>query len=726
MSEIREAAVSWAKAGFCVLPTKHHDKAPAVNTWRQYVRQKGSTNVPAAPSAQIVDRWFANEQTGLGLILGATSGNAEMFEFEGRAIHEGIFADFAAFAETNGAGEIWTRLKAGYVERTPSGGLHFVFRVTGGPALPNTRLAARPSTAAELAEHPEQPIQVLVETRGEGGFVVIAPSTMPGRAWVQTGRGEVAHLSVEERDQLYEVARMFDAVPEYVRKEVPPREKVEGALSPLDDFRARTDWADILEPHGWTHVGLKADGRDAWLRPGKDFGEGWALSATTGNTDGTSDSLYIFSTSTDLPALTGLSKEFVWAHYNTGGDLSEAARELRSLGHGDDGDWVSAAIVPGCTNPFDDGFDPMAWARKRAAENVSAAGPVPMVAPVGESGNEELASGEFHALDWVALDTEDYVQEWVVEGFLPARRAMALYSAPKLGKSLLMLEMAAHVSIGSDFLGMATTACTVLYVDHENDPRGDIWPRLKAMGFRPEQLGNLKVLSFPDMATLDTEAGGQALIRAVAQFRAGLVIIDTVSRTIKGEENSNDTWLQLYLHTGKLLKAAEIPYVRLDHSGKDESKGQRGGSAKSGDVDAIWQLVGLGSGKFLLKLDGGRMTFPREVLNFTRLRNPTCSVMGTAVRAEDGTFTTDLTGTSETRTRISNQIMERLSVPGTEGLSQNQLALCVTGKRATVLDVLESLKDSEVVICEPYGKTIRYRLNPAKPAPKTGENPFRS
>ena len=58
-----------------------------------------------------------------------------------------------------------------------------------------------------------------------------------------------------------------------------------------------------------------------------------------------------------------------------------------------------------------------------------------------------------------------------------------------------------------------------------------------------------------------------------------------------GEENDNDTWLNLYKHTGLALKQAQVAMIRLDHTGKDETKGQRGGSAKAGDVDAIWKLT---------------------------------------------------------------------------------------------------------------------------------------
>ncbi len=731
--------MKWANAGFCVLPTKHHDKSPAVNTWKQYVRPKGSDLVPAAPSPQIVDRWFSTEQTGLGLILGATSGNAEMFEFEGRAIEEGLFQDFGAFADTNGAGETWARLKAGYVERTPSGGLHFVFRVTGGRALPNTRLAGRPSNEAELVAHPDQPIQVLIETRGEGGFVVIAPtyvlsnggsrwSHIPagehGR-WVTTGLGEIVTLTAVERDQLYAVARMFDSVPEYVRKEaLAPREKIEGKLSPLDDFRARTDWADILEPEGWTFVGNKSDGRDCWLRPGKDTNEGWGLSATTRNTDGISDSLYVFSTSTDLPCLQGLSKEFVWAHYNAGGDFAEATRMLAEQDYGDgDESWRKSKVEKGNVNPFSEGFDPEAWGREKSREREASL----RASEAATQSNDALATQsddeiESPFLDWFALWDEPEEDEWLVPGLIPARSQVALYSAPKLGKSLLLLEMAVHVSRGTRFLGAETEKTVVLYVDHENDPRGDIRKRLRAMGFGPNDLAALKYMSFPRMATLDTEAGGAELIRHAAQVGAGLVVIDTISRTIAGEENSNDTWLQFYRHTGRILKDAGIALVRLDHTGKDETKGQRGGSAKSGDVDAIWQLIKLDRNKFMMKMDGGRKRFPEETISFQRLDNPTRSErLHGATRTPDGSFEAD----QSIRVRIAKDIINMLRVPGTDGMGTSQIGKVVKGKDATVLQVLERLIDQDFVVRTPDGKNGHLnRWNDRRASAWHPDNPF--
>ncbi len=45
------------------------------------------------------------------------------------------------------------------------------------------------------------------------------------------------------------------------------------------------------------------------------------------------------------------------------------------------------------------------------------------------------------------------------------------------------------------------------------------------------------------------------------------------------------------MYTGRRLKAEGITLLRLDHSGRDQSKGQRGSSAKNADVDVVFGLA---------------------------------------------------------------------------------------------------------------------------------------
>lgn len=231
----------------------------------------------------------------------------------------------------------------------------------------------------------------------------------------------------------------------------------------------------------------------------------------------------------------------------------------------------------------------------------------------------------FPRLDWHALWADDETEEWILHPLIPARRLVSIFSAPKVGKSLLMLEVAAALAARRQALGTTPTRhYRVLYVDFENDPQGDVKTRLQDMGYGPEDLDLLDYLSFPTMAALDSERGGLELLEAALAYRSEVVVIDTVSRAVAGEENSNDTWLGFYRHTGLKLKQAGVSLVRLDHSGKDETKGQRGGSAKEGDVDAVWKLTTVArDDQYRLDCTVNRFQLDIKTLNLTRRSAPT-------------------------------------------------------------------------------------------------------
>lgn len=240
-----------------------------------------------------------------------------------------------------------------------------------------------------------------------------------------------------------------------------------------------------------------------------------------------------------------------------------------------------------------------------------------------EEERRERVRRHFPRLDWQALWDDEDDEDWIVEPLLPARRLVAIYSPPKVGKSLLMLEIAVGIARGVQVLGVTPDRPRrVLYIDFENDPKGDIRERLKAMGEKPQNLDNLVYLSFPTMAALDCAQGGHELMAAVDAYGCEVVVIDTVSRAVAGEENENDTWLAFYRHTGRALKAAGVALIRLDHTGKDETKGQRGGSAKSGDVDAVWRLSKVTETTFQLTCEANRMPVVEKVLVLHRETSP--------------------------------------------------------------------------------------------------------
>ena len=282
-------------------------------------------------------------------------------------------------------------------------------------------------------------------------------------------------------------------------------------------------------------------------------------------------------------------------------------------------------------DPFSDAY---AAPRGTAGQSPSATGnpstSVPAEAVAGPHGgpSDELGAivrERLPVVDWYDAWQGAAAEEWIIEPLIAARRLVAIYSAPKVGKSLLMLELAYHVSCGTRVLGVTPPRpYRVLYVDFENDLQGDVIPRLTNIGADPTRLDNLQYLTFPTLAGLDSEKGARELLAAVHTYRCEIVIIDTVSRSVDGEENVNDTWLKFYRQTGLRLKQAGVAMVRLDHSGKDETKGQRGGSAKGGDIDAVWRLTRTAPEHFTLFCDMSRFPIAAgdKILSLIRRDDP--------------------------------------------------------------------------------------------------------
>lgn len=226
-------------------------------------------------------------------------------------------------------------------------------------------------------------------------------------------------------------------------------------------------------------------------------------------------------------------------------------------------------------------------------------------------------------LDWhqVFSSAPDEV-DWLVRDVLARGRAYSLVATAKAGKSLLLLDIAASLAAGRSTLGGPPLApMRVLYVDLENAPQ-DLADRLRDMNYGPADLGNLRYLSFPSLPALDSPIGGLELYDVAEHHDAQLVVIDTVSRVVSGEENSADTYRALYRHALAPLKAQGRTVVRLDHLGKDATAGARGSSAKNDDVDCVWILLAKSETSITLRRERQRSNHHPEFIELRRLTDP--------------------------------------------------------------------------------------------------------
>jgi KaiC/GvpD/RAD55 family RecA-like ATPase len=230
-------------------------------------------------------------------------------------------------------------------------------------------------------------------------------------------------------------------------------------------------------------------------------------------------------------------------------------------------------------------------------------------------GLNDPASNVF--LDWSTFWSRDRREpEWLLDDVLARGRGHALYARRKDGKSLFLLDAG---------MKLIDAGVRVVYLDYEMT-EDDVYERLEDMGRGPaSDLSRLHYALLPTLPPLDTREGGLALLGLLDEVgRADehlCLVIDTTSRATFGDENLADTIRAFYRWTGIGLKRRGVTWARLDHEGKDPTRGQRGSSAKADDVDIVWRLVRT-EGGVTLHREASRVGWVPSVVPFHKLADP--------------------------------------------------------------------------------------------------------
>lgn len=391
------------------------------------------------------------------------------------------------------------------------------------------------------------------------GYVLVPPSVRPEGAYRLTGA----------------VQPVPEWLPERIRESRSDErsERADGALSaldlpddPIDRWSAETSWFRLLTDDGFTPCDHDACTCPTFTRPG-DATHSKSVTAheigcTKYDTSKGHGPLRIWS---DALGSGTMSKLSYVAKFHHDGDMGAAMRALGiESAHADDGDelFTLGSIPKGS-------------------------------APEGGAVSSTDQDDRFAPIDWDELFAQDFNSANHLPGqLLEAGQQIAVIGDGKSGKSLIMADWCVKAIQGLPFLTDNTCdPLVIMYLDAENSLR-DLGMRMISLGANPSILnGKLIYLSFPPFKPLDSDDGARQVMTLVQKYRPDVVILDTVSRFIQGKENDSDTWLALYRVLHRRLKAAGIAGIRLDHFGKDADKGGRGSSAKSQDIDHVWELT---------------------------------------------------------------------------------------------------------------------------------------
>ena len=185
--------------------------------------------------------------------------------------------------------------------------------------------------------------------------------------------------------------------------------------------------------------------------------------------------------------------------------------------------------------------------------------------------------------------------QWLIEGIFERDSQVVLWGEPGCGKSFVALSWAIHVATGEKWLGVFNTfKGPVIYCVGE----GERGTRRRGAAARLEYgFSEIKDLHFLSMAPrLRDPKVLDEFMKLVKRIQPVLVIIDTLARSMTGDENSAEH-MNDWLNAAALIQHETKACVQtLHHTAKNVKKGgkptERGSGALRGAMDTSIQVRG--------------------------------------------------------------------------------------------------------------------------------------
>ncbi len=259
-TDLLDAALAFIRAGVSIIPIDHTTKRPAMRLLpkAEYGRPVWKPYEQAIADEATVRRWFAAGIEAFAMVGGKVSGGLLVIDFD-------VPRFYGAWRAA--VGELADGLP---IQQTGGGGYQVLVRCSnpGG----NDKLAWAPDEQEQTGR------TIAIETRGEGGYAVVAPSLHPsGKRYAALPGPALANIPAVEQtraDALVNAARKLDEAPctrqEQERVEAEARQGhqrqqagMNGHASVIDAFNAAHPLEALLEAHGYTKG---SSGR--YIRPG--------------------------------------------------------------------------------------------------------------------------------------------------------------------------------------------------------------------------------------------------------------------------------------------------------------------------------------------------------------------------------------------------------------------------------------------------------------------------
>jgi hypothetical protein len=306
-------AIKLHRLGLKIIPTDLNKK-PLVK-WKAY--QDSQT-------LEDVKKIFTPNVEGMALLTGK---GIEVIDIDSKYFLEGIHdvnTIFDALYDAVGQ-DTYSRL---ILTQTVSGGYHIIYKTNVSEG--NQKLASRYTIDSEKKSDHDK-IRVLLETRGENGYIIIPPT----KGYTYDSKilqlENIPTITDQERNSIIAACRSFDELQEtYKQTKAAIPIKVSGTgKSTIEAFNEAHTPIEFLEAEGWQFKYQRGDNLH-YVRPGKSLRDGIGA--------GYSESLQlvrIFTSSTLFECNKTYNAFQTYAVLHHSGDYSAACKELYHNDYGD-------------------------------------------------------------------------------------------------------------------------------------------------------------------------------------------------------------------------------------------------------------------------------------------------------------------------------------------------------------------------------------------------------
>ena len=543
-------------SGIISIPVNMPSKVPSSGfEWRKFAES-------APDMSRFIHTWNLYSREGGGIAV--PCGAIEMLEADvkndpNRDIQKRLYAAVKAQMPA----DVFEKL---YIQQSPSGGIHFWYRVSEGEQRGNTVLAKAVYSDAQRFEmglddsHPGT--GVIVETRGLGGYALIAPTE--GYKEIQGSLISIPTLTIEERELLFMIGRSFNEYEDTAVVQTPAGyEPNPNGQRPGDIYNREIGpigLLQLLESHGWRR--LRQIGDSVFLnRPGAKH-----ANKHDGKVNMRLNCFVNYSSSVpDFQPMKGYSPYYVYAFLNHRGDFAETTRALASKG-----------------------FESQ---ERKDAYMASKNGAVPVSAPASTEWVDELAAyqpesivDKLNALRFSLADRPKMTYTLFVKsdgknvgiGFPGA--IIAIYGPAKSRKTTVLGAIISAALAGRRVLDFTfNTDGKILWIDTE---QGDLYfyetiRRLHIQArLRTDDKERLFAYKFVDMTYQERLENTQALID---ELKPSVIVLDGIVDYIR---NFNDETESLAI-IGRMRKWAATGAMIFPVLHENPPNGKSGGGGKA-------------------------------------------------------------------------------------------------------------------------------------------------